>query len=206
MKQNYMKIADKIYDCYGCPTRCDSKSKLNYQFENDVIFAEKHENLIIDKINKNLKYTAQKCEKNGYPDIEIKDQSGEIIAYLEVKAQRRTFMTVESCLPKSDLRPSETLALNLSDLIRYFEIEEETQIPTSIIWVLMQRPCIVPDGEKYFFYQKTTELKSIYQKYKNKRRFRRKSGKGDIVDGKHKGVVVNYHFSLRELEKWEFKD
>ena len=33
----------------------------------------------------------------------------------------------------------------------------------------------------------------------NFRKFKRASGKGDIVDGVHKGVLVNYHFSLNEL-------
>jgi len=47
-------------------------------------------------------------------------------------------------------------------------------------------------------------LEKIYNTAKDKRRFRRKSGKGDIVDGIHKGVVVNYHFSLKELKKWKF--
>ena len=32
------------------------------------------------------------------------------------------------------------------------------------------------------------------------RRFKRRSGYGDVVNGKHKGVVVNYHFSLNELD------
>jgi hypothetical protein len=46
-------------------------------------------------------------------------------------------------------------------------------------------------------------LKTIYQKQLDKRRFRRKSGDGDVVDGVHKGVTVNYHFSLTELIKWD---
>ena len=36
----------------------------------------------------------------------------------------------------------------------------------------------------------------------NQRKFRRKSGEGDEVDGKHLGVTVNYHFSLKELKIW----
>jgi len=42
-------------------------------------------------------------------------------------------------------------------------------------------------------------LKDIYARYETKRRFRRKSGTGDVIDDVHKGVVVNYHFSLNEL-------
>ena len=42
----------------------------------------------------------------------------------------------------------------------------------------------------------------IYNLEKDKRLFKRKSGEGDIVDGVHKGVTVNYHFSLTELKEW----
>ncbi len=35
-----------------------------------------------------------------------------------------------------------------------------------------------------------------------KRKFTRQSGEGDIVDGQHMGVTVNYHFSLAELKPW----
>ena len=47
----------------------------------------------------------------------------------------------------------------------------------------------------------TTRALEIYNEYKNTRTFRRKSGVGDIVNGEHKGVVVNYHFSLQELKE-----
>jgi len=199
----YKQLDNYIFDCSSCPTRCDGQSKMNYQFASDVEFAEEQENLIIHKINLNQNYKAQKCTKKGYPDIEIFDNKGNLKSYLEVKAQRRTFMSVERILPKSNLKPSETLALNLSDLLRYFKIEKETKIPTSIIWVLMNRPCIVGENDNHFYFQKTSVLKNIYLQEKEKRRFRRKSGQGDIVDGQHKGVVVNYHFSIKELRKWK---
>ena len=192
-----------IIDCNGCKTRCDGKSKGVYNFKNDVEFAEEQEDLIIDKINKNSNFFARKTTEAGYPDIEIFNKEGILINYLEIKAQRRTFMSVERILPKSNLKPSETLALNLSDLKRYFEIEKQTKIPTSILWVLMNRPCLIDDNEKRFFYQKTTKLKEIYLQNITNRKFRRKSGKGDIIDGEHKGVVVNYHFSINELIEWK---
>ena len=113
-------------------------------------------------------------------------------------------MSVQRLLPQAGLTPSETVALNLSDLQRYFDIYAETHIPISIIWVLQNRPCIVPAGESLYFYQTITELYKIHQKYGNKRTFRRRSGRGDIVDGVHKGVVVNYHFSLNELKPLKF--
>ena len=42
-------------------------------------------------------------------------------------------------------------------------------------------------------------LEKILLKYGEKRRYRRESTRSDFVNGVHKGVTVNYHFSLREL-------
>lgn len=197
----YCQIDKYIFDCNVCHTRCDGKSKNVYNFKNDVDFAEEHEKTIINKINAHKKYNAVKCNLEGYPDIEIK-KDGEIYAYIEVKAQRRTFMSVQKILPQSKLTPSETVALNLSDLLRYFQIYDEIGIPISIVWCLQNRPCITGINETKYFIQNIEELKKIYFKNQNTRVFRRRSGKGDVVDGVHKGVVVNYHFSLREFELW----
>ncbi len=54
-----------------------------------------------------------------------------------------------------------------------------------------------------YFYRQACDLKNIFKQEGVKRRFRRKSGEGDEVDGKHLGVTVNYHFSLSELIEWE---
>ncbi|MBO4653251.1 MAG: hypothetical protein J5649_08060 [Lachnospiraceae bacterium] len=115
-------------------------------------------------------------------------------------------MMVSKLLPNSDLRPSETMVLNLSDLTRYFEIAANETVPVYILWVLSERPCIVPNGEIRCFYQNTTVLQGIYHRYGDYRRFRRRSGQGDVVDGQHLGVVVNYHFSLQELMPFRLED
>ena len=201
----YEKISENIFNCSVCLSRCDSVSKGSYIFLSDTVFSEKYENLIIEKINSSSKFKASKCELNGYPDIQIFDLEGNLHSYLEVKVQQRTFMTIERILPLSDLKPSETLALNLSDLLRYFEIKEKDKIKTSIVWVLMNRSCIVNTDEIHFYYQDINVLQKIYNQESDKRRFRRKSGDGDIVDGIHKGVTVNYHFSINELIKWQPK-
>ncbi len=58
----------------------------------------------------------------------------------------------------------------------------------------------VEPGGKCFFSQNLDELQKIrLMDNNNYRRFRRASGDGDMVNGVHKGVVVNYHFSIREL-------
>ena len=196
----YHKLSPYIFDCNQCPTRCDGISKKKYIFTNDLEYAEQQERIIINKLNE-TSYRASKCQKEGYPDIVIKKEH-KIISYLEVKAQRRTFMSVKKILPNANLQPSETIALNLSDLLRYIGIYHQENVPISIVWVLQNRPCIVPEGKSRYFYQKISVLEKIYRQYGAKRRFRRKSGTGDVVNGKHKGVVVNYHFSLKELKPW----
>lgn len=199
----YTKITDYVYDCSTCPTPCDGKSKLKYDFENDVAFSEGYEERITRYYNEFTAYFCQKTTQKGYPDLEIypTKKKEKLITLIEVKIQSRVFMSVKRLLPKANLFPSETIALNLSDLKRYFEIYRKLQLPMYIVWGVLERPCIVEQGKLNYYYQSIQNLENIYHQYKNDRRFRRKSGKGDIVDGKHKGVVVNYHFSLKELKR-----
>lgn len=187
------------FDCSQCKNKCDGISKMNYRFESDVDYSERKENYVIDCINRMEGYHAEKCEKPGYPDIMVR--KGDEIFYIEIKAQRRTFMSVKKILPEGDLIPSETLALNLSDLQRYFSIREQDGNKIFIMWCLENRPCIVEEGNTRYFYQDIDELKRIYEFYQERRRFRRKSGNGDWVNGQHRGVVVNYHFSIEELKE-----
>ncbi|MCW3082182.1 hypothetical protein [Segetibacter sp.] len=200
----YIQSGEFVYDCSKCHTRCDGISKGVYIFDNDVSFSEYYEKIIIKHINSYEKYTSSKCTTDGFPDIEIKNKEGEVYRFLEVKVQQRTFMNIEKYLPGSKLAPSETVALNLSDLLRYFTIEETTGVNTVITWVLLNRLCIVPKNSFRLFYQSSSELKRIYEVEKMHRTFRRKSGDGDIVDGVHKGVTVNFHFSLKELIEWKW--
>lgn len=203
MTHTYTKLSEFIFDCNTCPARCDGKSKMSYIFNYDAAFSEGYEQRIIDKINSTKTFTAAKCDESGYPDVVMK-QDGNIYAYLEVKVQQRTFMSVSKALPDSKLLPSETIALNLSDLLRYFTIKDTMPTPIYIVWVLLNRACIVPLGKTQFYFQDVELLRKIYEQQKDNRRFRRKSGDGDVVNGVHKGVTVNYHFSLNELKKWEF--
>lgn len=195
-----------LFDCSTCKNRCDGKSLGFYQFKSDVEYSEYFENKLIEELT-DYGYYAKKTNKDGYPDIEVYPyKGGPIRCYIEVKAQRRTFMAVTKYLPKGNLIPSETVALNESDLVRYFKINKIEPVPIYVLWVLSERPCIVPPGQHQYFYQNITVLEEIYNHYTNKRRFKRKSGKGDIVNNQHKGVVVNYHFSLRELLPFRIDD
>ena len=194
-----------LFDCSTCPFRCDGVSKMRYDFGFDVEFAERMEKYVADLIAQ-AGLSCVKTTKDGYPDLEVSTKDGKFLCYIEIKAQRRTFMSVEKILPESNLKPSETLALNLSDLLRYFEISKSTQRPIFILWALMNRPCIVPDGKIKLYYQDIDRFKEIYSVYGDRRRFRRKSGSGDVINGVHKGVVVNYHFSLSELRPFTVQD
>lgn len=191
-KMNY------LFDCSSCQTKCDGKSLMKYNFLNDVQFSEKYEQQLIDKI-KELGFFAKKTRKSQYPDVEVYDkEGGNILCFIEVKAQRRTFMTIRKHLPNGNLIPSETVALNQSDLKHYIEQSKVESAPIFIMWVLSNRPCITGNRVK-FFYNHINKFKEIFEYYNDNRRFRRQSGIGDIVNGQHKGVVVNYHFSLSEL-------
>ncbi len=200
----YKKIASYKFDCDACPTRCDGKTVEQFDFERDVNFSEAIENRVISYINEKFpNLFASKTELPGYPDIEIKSRkTNKILLYIEIKGQARTFMSIRRVLPHSGLIPSETLACNLSDLERYFTIKDDIQIPIFITWCLIRRPCITgPNPEfKRFYSQDIEVLRTIRtDDSTDSRRFRRASGKGDVVDGEHRGVVVNYHFSLNEF-------
>jgi hypothetical protein len=200
----YERISENCFNCATCPTPCDGLSKEVYLFENDSSFSEHFEKEIIAHINNSNGFNARKSSANEFPDVEVSDKSnGEVKFYIEVKVQRRTFVSIEKILPQSSLIPSETVALNLSDLLRYFELAKKGKLKIYVLWVLLNRPCVLGETDKRFYYSDTENLQKVYEKQKDKRRFRRKSGEGDVVNGEHKGVVVNYHFSLNELKEWK---
>ena len=65
----YIELTKNIFDCSVCETRCDGKSKLNYQFLKDVEFAEQQEKIIIDNSKKIFGHNAVKTSTDGYPDL-----------------------------------------------------------------------------------------------------------------------------------------
>lgn len=201
----YIKLGSNKYDCSVCETRCDNKSRNDYVFTRDASLSEEIENEVINLINSTYQLLfASKTPNKEYPDLEIKkkDSMSNSLLFIEIKVQQRTFMSIQNQLPDSGLIPSETVALNLSDLERYFEIKDKEQKPIFITWCLMNRPCIngIDSLSKKFFSQEIEILRKIRNADRNNvRRFRRASGEGDVVNGKHRGVVVNYHFSLNEL-------
>ncbi len=200
---SHIQLASNIYDCSSCQTRCDGKSIGVYDFEKDVNFSETIEDKVIKQINKsNVNLFAFKTKKSGYPDIEIISKSSidKPVCYIEIKVQSRTFMSVEKVLASSNLKPSETIALNLSDLERYFKVYEKEKIDFYIVWCLKNRRCINTENTDLYFHQNIQELEKIRLNDKNNsRKFKRATGIGDVVNGEHKGVLVNYHFSLNEL-------
>jgi len=183
------------FNCNKCSTPCDGTSKPSFNFEADVAISELAEVELIDRLNGIKNFDAQKVsiENSNLPDLEVwKDNK--VIARIEVKAQGRAFMAVHRLLPNGNLLPYETVALNRSDLLRYIQNFEKEQIPTFIVWKI-KRPCI-PDA---WFGQNLQFLKESFEKFGSARTFTRRSTASDYVDGIHKGVTVNYHFSLKEL-------
>ena len=183
------------FDCGRCRTRCDGRSKTAYIFEDDVALSEGAENWLLAYLAERLQWTVRKApaQRHGLPDLELA-RNGQVVGRVEVKAQGRAFMAVQRLLPQADLRPYETVALNLSDIRRYVAQYRLEQAPTFIVW-RVKRPCL---GEGYWG-QRLEALMAIGDRYRDRRTWRRASTASDIVDGEHRGVVVNYHFSLREL-------
>ena len=185
--------------CMNCTRRCDDRSLNNYHFEDDAVRSEAVERHILKHVNlrSNGQIVCRKSIEPGYPDLEITLSSSPqtVRARLELKCQTRAFMKVADKLPYAHLNAWETIALNLSDLERYIKIYEEENVPTHLVWRL-KRHCL---GDRYF-HQDIVKLRDLLGKYKNKRRWRRASGQGDVDEhGRHRGVVVNYHFSVNEL-------
>jgi len=202
----FVEISKNVFDCAVCEHKCDSTSKTIFDFDNDIEFSNYIQNLVIGLINRinNSIEAFQFEEETSYPDIIVRRKdSSEEIAFIEIKVQARTFMKIRELLPESNLYPSETLALNLSDLERYFAIKDKTHKPVFIVWCLVNRACIT--GLNFeslkFFHQELDVLRRIRSSdTRDARKFRRKSGRGDVNEsGEHKGVVVNYHFSINEL-------
>jgi hypothetical protein len=183
------------FNCAICPTRCDGRSKSAFVFTDDIALSAQAEDWLLQYFNDLLRLPVHKTvgEVHGLPDLEI-TRGQKVIARVEVKAQGRAFMAIERILPRGNLRPYEAVALNLSDLERYINLYQEEGIPLFLVW-RVQRPCL---GEGYWG-QSVSRLQEIYQKYAHLRRYRRNSTPSDYVNGQHRGVTVNYHFSLREL-------
>lgn len=199
---HYEQLGHFVFNCSNCPTPCDGVTVPQFDFERDVQFSENIENRIIAQIEAaHPRLRATKTTRDGYPDIEVSDRAiGNLRALIEIKGQARTFMKVRKLLPDSCLAPSETIALNLSDLERYFNVATQEPVSIYIVWAVLHRPCIVAIGGERFFHQNLETLRQIRRAdTADTRRFRRKTGDGDIVNGQHKGVTVNYHFSLAEL-------
>jgi hypothetical protein len=187
------------FDCAICPTRCDGRSKSAYVFEDDVALSEAAEDWLAGHLGDALDVDVYKApaQRHGLPDLAL-IRGDRVLARVEVKAQGRAFMAVQRLLPEADLLPYETVALNLSDIKRYAAQYRLDGVPLFIIW-RVKRPCL---GEGYWG-QHIGPLIAIGNRYRDHRTWRRASTDSDYVGGEHKGVVVNYHFSLRELRLLE---
>lgn len=183
------------FDCAICPTRCDGRSKSAYIFEEDVALSEAAEEWLAGHLADALAVDVYRApaQRHGLPDLAL-IRGDRVLARVEVKAQGRAFMAVQRLLPQADLLPYETVALNLSDIKRYAAQYRLDGVPLYLIW-RVKRPCL---GEGYWG-QHIGPLMAIGDRYRERRTWRRASTDSDYVDGQHRGVTVNYHFSLKEL-------
>jgi hypothetical protein len=164
-------------------------------FEADLRRSEKTEDVLRQRLEHTLRTTVLKTEgrPHGPPDLEVLVAT-RVVARVEVKMQGRAFMKVQRLLPQANLRPYETVALNVPDLDDYIALYDDEKLPIYLVWYV-KRPCL---GEG-FWGQSLDTLQDIYRRYGKNRRFDRRSGTGDVVDGRHKGETRNYHFSLQEM-------
>ncbi|MCS6844104.1 MAG: hypothetical protein NZ528_07265 [Caldilineales bacterium] len=183
------------FDCSLCPTRCDGRSKAAYVFEEDAALSAGAEAWLMAHLAAALDVEVRQtpARRRGLPDLELV-REGRLLARVEVKAQGRAFMAVERLLPQANLRPYETVALNLSDIRRYAALYRAEGVPLFVVW-RVKRPCL---GEGYWGHH-IEALMAVGNRYRDRRKWRRASTPSDVVDGEHRGVTVNYHFSLREL-------
>ncbi|MBQ4309313.1 MAG: hypothetical protein II772_06260 [Lachnospiraceae bacterium] len=186
--------------CIDCPTRCDAAPRPRHDFEKDAEYAEAMELELAALLDANPGVCARKSPRHEMPDIEVSDRrTGEVICYVEVKALKRAFMGVERILPESGLTAPETVELNTSDLMRYDLIRRAVGKPVFVLWRISERPCLTAEGGYRCFFGGVGELMRIRARTADVRTYRRKTRAGDVVNGEHKGVVVNFHFSVAEL-------
>ena len=187
-------------DCSSCTQRCDRRTRDRHDFQADADYAGTHELELAELLSGNPGFTARKTRRREYPDIEVIDtRTGKAVCYVEVKALRRAFMSVERLLPAAGLTPPETVELNTSDLLRYVRIHHRTGKKVFVLWRISERACLTPEGGYRCFFGDVEDLILIHARTMADRTYRRRTGSGDIVNGEHKGVVVNFHYSIREL-------
>ena len=98
--------------CENCTHCCDGQSLNTYEKDEDAKRSEKVEAEIIDLINFQshghlvCRKSAAPGQSHTEPDIEIRlAGQPDVIARLEVKYQRRAFMSVKRSLPNAGLAP-----------------------------------------------------------------------------------------------------
>ena len=131
-----------LFNCDICKTRCDGKSLGIYIFKNDTEFSENFEKITIKYINTKSPLFAKSTDTTGYPDIEIYKKK-KLKSFVEIKAQQRTFMSVQRLLPKSDLKPSDQLILLRNGSRR--------TISRIILYRILRKNPLIPKNSEYKF-------------------------------------------------------
>lgn len=192
-------------NCGECKI-CEPKSKLVYPFERDLTTSEELVEELKKLIGSNNKYSCSEPEIVKNPDIRVFDKDGKLVCRVEAKyLEGKAFVKARDILGDK-LQPRETLVLDEPKLLSYFECKRndaekyDSDIPIYIVWKF-DRPCSDIGGITVF--QEVEELKKIYEMKGADRRYERKIGNGDIVDGEKRGITLKYHFSLLECRPIE---
>lgn len=192
--------------CGICHT-CNAKSKGAYSFNSDL---SKSQELVEALMALVAETTSFHCIPPGHvkdPDIQVLDSQERLVCRIEAKMlEDKPFMKVNSFLSGHDLQPKETIVVDYSKLMSYFERMQadncgaSSYIPTFVVWHL-GRPCAELNGITVF--QECQGLKTIFNQKGKSRVYDRKTGTGDFKDGTQMGITKKYHFSVRECRPIE---
>lgn len=182
--------------CGACK-KCTSISKGAYFFNKDLKNSEQLVDELEKLVERGTPYHCADTTIHKNPDILVYDTDSKLVCRIEAKMlEDKPFMKVHDFLPGHDLFPKETIVVDKPKLESYIaRWKKDGGIPTYVVWHL-GRPCADVGGITIF--QDISVLYDIFQQQGEKRVFTRRTGIGDIKDGKKLGITEKYHFSISE--------
>jgi hypothetical protein len=185
---------------------CLPQSALAYPFARDLTNSKMLVNELKAFITEKTGLICKDTEVHQNPDIRVLNDKDELIARVEAKyLEGKAFMKVAQML-EDKLFPKETLVVDEPKLLSYFACKKRDQeqykrnIPIFVVWKY-DRPCADVGG--ICIYQEVDILRAIYEEKGKSRKFRRKTGQGDFVEGRRMGVIDKFHFSISECKPIE---
>lgn len=201
---NLQNLDSSNLECGLC-NKCKGCSKLNYPFCRDLHNSADLVKEIIKYVENKIGCFCRETTVDKNPDINVYKDSTcrELLCRIEAKyLEGQAFMKAKERL---GLYAKETLVVDEPKLDSYVHCKKEDKkqgkdIPIYIVWKF-DRPCDDVGGITVF--QEIDELERLRRLYGYTRAFRRRIGINDYQNGKRKGVIDKYHFSIRECEPIE---